>query len=208
MANRRTEIRSSNRFSFLGLQITVDSDCSYEIKRHLFLGRKAMTNLDSILKNRDIILPTNIHVIKAMVFPSVMNGCESWTINTTEHQRIVAFKFWCWRRLLRVTWTARRSDQSILKEISPEFSLKGLLLKLKLQYFGHLKCRVNSLAKIWCWERLKAKGAGGGRRWIYWIALIELTEMNLSKVWEIVEDKEAWHAAVHGVTKSQTWLSD
>ena len=129
MANRRRESRTSDRFSFLGLQITVHSDCSHEIKRHLFLGRKAMTNLDSILKNRDIILPTNIHVIKAMVFPFVMNGYESCTINTTEHQRIDAFKLWCWRRLLRVTWTARRSNQSILKEISPEFSLKGTIAK-------------------------------------------------------------------------------
>ena len=119
-------------------QITADGDCSHEIKRHLFLGRKAMTNLDSILKRRDITLPANVHLVKAVVFPVVMNGCESWTIKKAEHQRICAFKLWCWRRLFRVPWTARRSNQTILKEISPEFSVEGLILKLKLQYFGHL----------------------------------------------------------------------
>ena len=121
-----------------GSKITADGDCSHEIKRFLFLGRKAMTNLDSILKNRDITLPTNVHLVKAMVFPVVMYGCESWILKTAEHQRIDAFEVWCWRRLLRVPWTARRSNQSILKEISPECSLERLMLKLKLQYFGHL----------------------------------------------------------------------
>ena len=121
-----------------GSEITTDGDCSHEIKRHLLLGRKTMINLDSILKSRDITLPTKVHLVKAMVFPVVMYGCESWTIKKAEHQRIDAFELWCWRRLLRVPWTARRSNQSILKEIGPEYSLKGLMLKLKLQYFGHL----------------------------------------------------------------------
>ena len=125
-------------FIFFGSRITVDSDCSHEIKRHLFLGRKAMTNLDSILKSRDITLPTKVHLVKTMVFPVVMYGCESWTIKKAENQRIDAFELWCWRRLLRVLWTARRSNQSILKKISPEHSLEGLMLMLKLQYFGHV----------------------------------------------------------------------
>ena len=125
-------------FIFLGSKITADGDCSHEIKRHLLLGRKVMTNLDSILKSRDIILPTKVHQVKAIVFPVVMYGCENWTIKKAEHRRINTFEVWCWRRLLRVPWTARRSNQSILKEISPEYSLGGLMLKLKLQYFGHL----------------------------------------------------------------------
>ena len=125
-------------FTFLGSKITVDGDCSHEIKRCLFLGRKVTTNLNSILKSRDITLPTNVHIVKAMFFPVVMYGCESWTIKKVEHQRIDAFKLWCWRRLLRVPWTAKRSNQSFLKELSPEYSLEGLMLKLNLQYFGHL----------------------------------------------------------------------
>ena len=134
---------------FLGSKITVDGDCSHEIKRCLLLGRKAMTNLDSILKSRDITLPTNVHLVKAMVFPGVMYGCESWTIKKAEHQKIDAFELWCWRRLLRVPWTARRSNQSILKEISPEYSLEGLMLKLKmkLQYFGHVMQKTDSFEK-------------------------------------------------------------
>ena len=133
---------------FLGSKITADGDCSHEIKRHLLLGRKAMTNLDSMLKSRDITLPTKVHLVKAMVFPVVMYGCESWTIKKAEHQRIDAFELWCWRRLLRVPWTARRSNQSILKVISPKYSLEGLMLKLKLQYFGHLMRRADSFEKI------------------------------------------------------------
>ena len=132
---------------FGGSKITADGDCNHEIKRHLLLGRKVMTNLDSILKSRDISLPTKVHLVKAMVFPVVMYGCESWTIKKPECQRIDAFELWCWRRLLRVPWTARRSKQFILKEISPEYSLEGLMLKLKLQYFGHLMRRVDSLEK-------------------------------------------------------------
>ena len=134
-------------FGFLGSKITADGDCSHEIKRSLFLGRKVMTNLDSILKSREITLSTKGHLVKAMVFPVVMYGCESWTIKKAEHQRMDAFELWCWRRLLRVRWTARRSNQSILKEISLEYSLEGLMLKLKLQYFGHLMGRTDSLEK-------------------------------------------------------------
>ena len=134
-------------FIFLGSKITADGDCSHEIKRCLLLGRKVMTNLDSILKSRDVTLPTKVYLVKAMVFPVVMYGCESWTIKRVEHQRIDAFEGWCWRRLLRIPWTARRSNQSILKEISPECSLEGLMLKLKLQYFGHLMQRTDSFEK-------------------------------------------------------------
>ena len=150
-------------FISLRLQITADGDCIHEIKRCLLLGRKVMTNLDNVLKSRDITLSTNVHLVKAMVFPVVMYGCGSWTIEKTEHQRIDAFELWCWRRLVRVPWTARRSNQFILKEISPEYSLEGLMLKLKLQYFGYLMQRADSLEKPWCWERLKAGGEGDDR---------------------------------------------
>ena len=146
-------------FIFLDSKITADGDCSHEIKRCLLLGRKAMTNLDSIFKSRDITLPTKVHLVKAMVFPVVMYGCERWTIKKAEHQRTDAFELWCWRRLLRVPWTARRSNQSILKEISPEHTLEGLMLKLKLQYFGHLMQRADSLEKT-----LMLGDIEGGRR--------------------------------------------
>ena len=146
-------------FIFLGSKITADSDCSHEIKRRLLFGRKAMTNLDSILKSRDITLPTNVHLVKAIFFPVVMYGCESWTIKKAECQRIDAFELWCWRRLLRVPWTARRSNQSILKEISPEYSLGGLMLKAKLQYFGHLMQRTDSLENTLMLGKIE-----GGRR--------------------------------------------
>ena len=157
-------------FIFFGSKITLDGDCSHEIKRHLFLGRKAMTSLDSILKSRDITLLTKVHLVKAMVFPAVMYGCESWTTKKAECWRIDAFELWYWRRLLRVPWTARRSNQLILKEISPEYSLEGLMLKLKLQYFGHLMQRAYSLEKPWCWERLKAGGDEDNRGWDGWMA--------------------------------------
>ena len=147
MANRWENMETVRDFTFLGSKITVDVDCSHEIKRHFLLGRKVMTNLDSILKSGDITLSTKVHLVKAMVFPVVTYGCESWTINTAEHRRIDAFELWCWRRLLRVPWTARRSNQSILKEISPEYSLEGLMLKLKLPYFGHLMQTADSLEK-------------------------------------------------------------
>ena len=152
-------VETVSDFIFGGSKITADSDYSHEIKRHLLLGRKAMTNLDSILKGRDLTLPTKVHLVKAMVFPVVMCGCESWTVKKAEHQKMDAFELWCWRRLLRVPWTARRSNQSILKEISPRCSLEGLMLKLKLQYFGHLMRRVDSLEKT-----LMLGGIGGRRR--------------------------------------------
>ena len=153
-----------------GSKITADGDCSHEIKRHFLLGRKVMINLYSILKSRDITLPKNVCLVKAMVFPVVMYGCESWTIKKGECRRIDAFELWWWRRLLRVLWTARKSNQSILKEISPEYSLEGLMLKLKLQYFGHLMWRTDSLERPWCWERLKAGGEGDDRGWDGWMA--------------------------------------
>ena len=157
--------------SFLGgSEITADGDCSHEIKRHLLLGRKVMTNLDSIFKRGDITLPTKVRLIKAMVFPVVMYGCESWTVKKAEHWRINAFYRWFWRRLLRVPWTARRTNQSIQKEISPEYSLEGLMLKLKLQYFGHLMRRIDSLEKTLMLGKTEAQGEGGNRGWEGWMA--------------------------------------
>ena len=147
-------------FIFLGSRITVDGDCSHEIKRCLLLGRKVMTNLDSIFKSRDVTLPTKVHLVKGIVFPVVMYGCESWTIKKVESQRIDAFELWCWRRLLRIPWTARRSNQSILKEINPEYSLEGLMLKLKLQYFGHLMQRTDSFEKILMLGKIEGEGRG------------------------------------------------
>ena len=155
---------------FLGPTITADGDCSHKIKRCLLLGRKVMTNLDSILKSRDLTLPTMAHLVKAMVFPVVMYGCESWTIKKAEHWRFVAFELWCWRRLLRVPWTPRRSNQSILKEISPEYSLEGLMLELKLQYFATWCAELTHLKRPWCWERLKAGGEGDHIGWDGWMA--------------------------------------
>ena len=157
-------------FIFLGSKITADGDCSHEIKRRLLLGRKVMTDLGGIFKSRDTTLLTKVHLVKAMVFPVVMYGCESWTVKKAEHRRTDAFELWCWRRLLRVPWTARRSNQSILKAISPGCSLEGRMLKLKLQYFGHLMRRADSVARLWCWEGLGAGGEGDDRGWVGWMA--------------------------------------
>ena len=182
-------------------KITADGDCSHGIKRRLLLGRKVMTNLDSILKSRDITLSTKACLVMAMVFPVVMYGCESWTVKKAKHRRIDAFELWCWIRLLRVPWTAR-SNQSILKEISPDYSLEGLMLKLKLQYFGHLMRRVDSLEKTLMMGGIEGRKRRGQQRMRWLDGITDLMHVNLSELRVFVMDREAWHAVIHGVAES------
>ena len=194
-------------FIFWGSKITIDGDCSREIKRRLLLGRKVMTNLGSLLKSRDITLPTKVCLVKAMVFPVVMYRCESWIVKKAERRKIDAFELWCWRRLLRVPWTARKSNQSILKEISPDYKLEGLRLKLKLLYFGHRMWSTDS-EKTLMLGKIEGRRRREQQRMRWLDSSNNSMDMSLSKLRELVMDRKAWRATVHGVTKIRTWPRD
>ena len=200
-------VETVSDFMFGGFKITADGDCSHEIKRHLLLGRIFMTKQDSILKSRDITLPTKVCLVRAMVFPVAVYGCESWTIKA-EPRRIDAFELWCWRKLLRVPWATRRSNQSILKEISSEYSWEGLMLKLKLQYLGHLMQRTNSFENTLMLGKMEGRRRRGPQRMRWLDDFTDSMDMSLSKFQELVMDRDAWHAAIHEIAKSQTQLSE